>query len=334
MLSLGGVCPKSNEEERSMTKKNKSAIASQCAKLFKHTRSGSYGTRARYESSCAQFVSFLDANFKLQNLRNLQDKHLVAYLQYRQEQGLSAKTLKNDLAAIRFLHDMVPQSRHELSDNDVLAKTYDVYLDKTPAVKGDRAWTEEEYKGMQTLAAQMAQKSDVHGVTARDVRDLLPICRTMGLRIAEAVCMRRAQAEQALRTGVYKVGSEAKNGLHREVPLSSEVREILEERLQHIPRGGRLFAPESVKVHQVINRVEKFLERHRGLVVTSEGQQRRLYEGKSAPLTYHGLRYGYVQDRMHEEMAKGCSYEQAAQVVTKEVGHSRIDVIATYMGGR
>lgn len=60
MLSLGGVCPKSNEEERSMTKKNKSAIASQCAKLFKHTRSGSYGTRARYESSCAQFVSFLD----------------------------------------------------------------------------------------------------------------------------------------------------------------------------------------------------------------------------------------------------------------------------------
>ncbi|TGN30380.1 hypothetical protein [Lysinibacillus sp. S2017] len=58
-----------------------------------------------------------------------------------------------------------------------------------------------------------------------------------------------------------------------------------------------------------------------------------MYEGKSIKLTYHGLRYGYVQGRVSEEMAKGFNYEQAASIVTKEVGHSRIDVIKIYMGG-
>ena len=314
--------------------KGKSAIASQCEKVFKHTRSGSYGTRARYESSCMQFMAFLNENFKMQNLRNLQDKHIVAYLQHRQEQGISAKTIKNDLGAIRFMHDMIPQVRHEISSNDDLAKKYDVYLDKTPAVKGDRAWTQTEYEGIKDLTEQMSKKSDVHGLTAKDVRDLLPVCRTMGLRISEAVCMKRSQAEQALRTGTYKVGSEAKNGLHREVPLSNEVKEVLQERLQQVKRGGRVFIREGEKAHQAVNRVEKFLARHRGRVETLEGQQQRLYEGKSEPLTYHGLRYAYVQDRMRQEMEKGFNYEQSAQVITKEVGHSRVDVIATYMGGR
>ena len=63
-------------------------------------------------------------------------------------------------------------------------------------------------------------------------------------------------------------------------------------------------------------------------------REQRLYNGKSNELTFHGLRYGYVQDRVAEEMAKGFNFEQAATFVTKEIGHSRVEIVKVYMGGK
>jgi integrase/recombinase XerD len=60
----------------------------------------------------------------------------------------------------------------------------------------------------------------------------------------------------------------------------------------------------------------------------------RLQQDGAKPITYHGLRYNYVQERMAQQMAKGFNEEQAALVVSKEVGHERIDVIAVYQAGR
>ncbi|HWL23354.1 MAG TPA: hypothetical protein VNR38_06330 [Ureibacillus sp.] len=63
--------------------KGKSAIEQQMEKNFKHTRTGSYATRARYETSCRSFIRYLDEHFKMKNLWNLRDKHLLAYIQHR-----------------------------------------------------------------------------------------------------------------------------------------------------------------------------------------------------------------------------------------------------------
>ena len=51
-------------------------------------------------------------------------------------------------------------------------------------------------------------------------------------------------------------------------------------------------------------------------------------------LTFHGLRYAYVQDRVQQEIDKGFTLEQATERVTKEVGHERTDVIYVYLGGK
>ena len=68
--------------------------------------------------------------------------------------------------------------------------------------------------------------NDGRGVgTAADVRDVMQLAMTMGLRVTEAVAMSRSQVEQALRPGVYQVKSKAKNGKWRQVPLSSKVEE-------------------------------------------------------------------------------------------------------------
>jgi hypothetical protein len=46
----------------------------------------------------------LHEKFKLQNIRNLPDKHIAAFVQQRQLNGIVAKIIKNDLSGIRFLH--------------------------------------------------------------------------------------------------------------------------------------------------------------------------------------------------------------------------------------
>lgn len=305
----------------------KSTIEVQVEKVFKHTRQNSFGTRARYQDSCLQFVRFCLERFKMQNIRNLHDKHVAAFIKARQEAGIGARTIKNDLAALRYLHDQVQKPRYTISDNKQLQMQYQITLEKTPVVNGDRAWTESEYEAMKQIALEMGNKN---------VADCLMLARTMGLRVTEAAAVSRAQAEHALRTGIYQVKGEAKNGKHREVPLSPEGKRIFEQRLMHTARGERLFIPPGEKTHRVVNRMEKFIEYHRDKVLTDEGMRQRIdfRNGSSRTLTFHGLRYGYVQDRMGQEVARGFNKEQAALIVSREVGHERIDVIKIYEGGK
>lgn len=310
--------------------KGHSPIMNQAIKLFKHTRSGSYATRDRYLKSCKVFISFLDEKYHMKNLRNLQAKHLVGFVDSRLEDGISHKTIKNDLAAIRYLHDMIPSAKYNLPSNQQLKKDYDIYLEKTIAINGDRSWTEEEYINMQHLLTKQSSNSPVAAITS----DIMVIARTMGLRVSEAVCMRRSQAEQAIRTGIYEVQGEAKNGMHRSVPLSPEVHELLLEKLPSVKRGSRVFIQEGEKAHLVVNRIEQHLKRHREAAETLDGLFRRgTVNAPMSALTFHGLRYNYVQDRMNEEQASGLTWNEAAAIVTKEVGHNRIDVIKVYTIG-
>ena len=322
------------EEGTEKMTKGKSPILAQMEKVYRHTRANSFGTRARYESSCRNFIGFIDEKFKMKNLRNLQDKHVVAYIQHRQSEGIASKTHKNDLGAIRYMHDMIPDVKHELSDNKELKDAFSIVLDKTPAVKGNRAWTEREYNNMQKFVRNVAAGDGRGAETAADVRDITQLAKTMGLRVTEAVAMSRSQVEQALRTGVYQVKSEAKNGKWRQVPISPQGRQVMNNRIQDLPRGDRLFIRPGEKTHAAVNRVEKFLQNNRQSFETVEGRESRMYQGVSNALTYHGLRYNYVQDRVRQEMEKGYSKLQASAIVTKEVGHERVDVIDVYLGGR
>jgi integrase len=305
----------------------KSTIEVQVEKIFKHTRQNSFGTRARYKDSCLMFVRFCLEKFKMQNIRNLHDKHVAAFVKARQEDGTAPATIKNDLSALRLLHDQVQKPRYILSDNKQLQVQYGFTLEKTRAVNGDRSWTQSEYEAMKAIALQFENP---------DLADCLTLARTMGFRVTEAAAVSRSQAEHALRTGMYQVKGEAKNGKHREVPISPEVKKIFERRLLQTARGRRLFIQPGEKTHRVVNRMEKFVEYHRDKVLTTEGESQRvdLRDGSTRALTFHGLRYYYIQDRMEQELSRGFNHDQAALIVSHETGHERIDVIKIYLGGK
>jgi len=67
---------------------------------------------------------------------------------------------------------------------------------------------------------------------------------------------------------------------------------------------------------------------------TEEGRNIRkwTYENETCTneITYHGLRFRYVQRRVAEEMANGYNEEQACLVVSAHIGHNREDVIEIY----
>lgn len=315
-------------------KKGTSPLENQIRKIFRHCKGGSFRTRAGYEAKSLQFARFIHQKFRLQNVKNMSDKHVVAYIQYRQEQGLAAKTVKDDLSAIRFMHNHISQARHELSENKGLKENYGLELEKTYSKNGDRAWTEQEYQGMLKVT---------EGLGRQDMKDAIVLCRNMGFRISEVMCMRREQAQKALQTGVYQVMGEAKNGRWRQVPVRNhEVREILTRRLAETTSNARIFVPEEVKADVVINRAENFIKCHRDKVRTAEGIQQRtlermdqhgnIIEIRQNEINWHGLRYMYVQERVDEVMnERDYTLEEASQVVTEEVGHSRTEIIEIYL---
>ncbi|MEK8130876.1 integrase domain-containing protein [Paenibacillus filicis] len=305
----------------------KSTIEVQMEICFKHSKRNSYLSRKRYIGSCRLFIAYLNDVFKLQNLRNLHDKHVAAYITERQNRGMTAKTILNDLCAIRYLHDLIQNPRYELSDNRVLHDKYGLVLDRAFAVNGNRSWTREEFDRMLQLAIDLNRE---------DIMDAMTLAKELGLRVTEVVAMSRAQVEKALRTHIHTVKGEAKNGKHRDVPLTHTAERVMRKLMQITPRGGKVFVKEGEKVHLVTNRIQQFINYHREKIVTREGEQLRNDHRYGTPreLTMHGLRYNYVQERFETELSKeGVNETEAAQKITKEIGHNRTNVLKVYTGG-
>ena len=96
-------------------------LIAQLDRIFRHNRQGSFRTKKRYYEAVKRFCRFLADHYHLQKLANISGKHLVAYVLYLQEQGLSAATIKTELAAIRFFHDKMERTKYRLPSNDELA---------------------------------------------------------------------------------------------------------------------------------------------------------------------------------------------------------------------
>lgn len=314
--------------------KSTSPLLQQLEKAFGHARTGSYRTRDRYKGSAEQFATFCTEKFKLQNWKNVKDKHVAAFIKERQESGIAPTTIKNDLSAIRYMIDLIPQTRTRLSDNNALQEKFEIELKPTRVSNGDRSWTKEEFQSALEWA---------HNRGEIKFYDALILAREMGLRVSEVVCARRSQAEQALRKGIYHIQGEAKGGRHREVPINESARKSLERLAASTPRGGRLFIQNNEKAESVRNRFEKCMEKMRETITTKEGQERRTYEKDhisiTNELTWHGLRYSYAQHRIEDltelNMRSGFERHTASEIaigqLTQELGHNRHDVVHIYI---
>jgi len=292
-------------------------LMNQLNRIAKHARGISVNkTIPQYYNHMDQFCRFLADNYKLKNLSNIQNKHIVAYVVERQSEGKSAATVKNDLAAIRYFHNQLPNARNQLSDNKTLSEKYQEFsLDRRSFGGVDRRPTEMEYQSLLNIARESKNP---------EMADIIFLAREQGVRIHEAVRLSRTDAEKSIREEVLTV--KGKGGLIRQIPLKEQSKAILKDAMNRVDRGQKLFVPSDQKAHQVIQRVQDFVRHNRQKILDSHHTR-----PKGVEITMHGFRHAYAKEQYDHLIRAGLPEKQARFEVSKLIGHSREDVTRIYL---
>ena len=280
-------------------------LMSQVDKLHRHNRQGSYKTRARYYEAMQRFCRFLAEVYRLERLANIAPKHIYAYVAYLQEQEKSASTIKTDLSAIRFFHDLIPNARYELPGNG------DLSLQRRTFGGVDRTWSDAEFSRMLSCAAKAGRE---------DYIAILHLARFAGLRIHECFRIDTATAAKAVKEKAITI--KGKGGLIRTVPLSERLVNYLQFHLEQTRRGHKLFVPDAQQTHEAIKELQVFIWLNRSLAQD---------EDSTRPMTFHGLRHTCAAEKYQGFVNAGKTPYEARKAVSKLLGHGRDDVTNIYL---
>lgn len=286
-------------------------LINQVNKTARHNRQGSFKTKDRYYDAVERFTRHLADHYNLQKMNNASGKHLASYVQEMQSKGLSASTIKTDLAAIRFYHDKFEKTRYILPNNKELKERFGINLERRVFGGVDRKWSHMEYQSMVTHAKNLGRE---------DIAHVMQLAREQGLRLHEAVRLDRAAAEQALRENMLTV--KGKGGLVRSIPLREEGRAVLQEAIKNVERGQKLFVPEEKRAHEVMKSIQSFVENHR---------EKFAEEDRVSNMTFHGLRHSFAREEYEARIKQGIGEERARLEVAELLGHGREDVTRIYL---
>jgi integrase/recombinase XerD len=291
-------------------------LMQQFNRLAKHVKGGlSFATHKQYYNKMDLFARFLADEYALQNLANISGKHLAAYIEERQNEGKAAATVDQDLSAIRFYHDQYgTDARHRLPDNILLLQKYGVSLEPRMFGGVNRRWTCQELGKFIDLAIRRNRF---------EISQMMQLGAGMGLRIHEVVRLSREDAGNALKSGNLYV--KGKGGLERDVPLRADIPQLLQAVMLTVTRGAKLFVPEGVKAHQVIQSMQSFISNHRDNIADPAVRL------QGVNMTFHGLRHLYAYDRYCEFINQGFTPAAARLKVAQLIGHNRDDVTRIYL---
>lgn len=270
-------------------------------------------THHRYRDSMKKILSFCARAYRLEKLTKISNKHVLAYIEYRRDQGRSEKTIKEDFTALRFFHNYVEGAKNTLIDNKAAG------LKTTPDGRKDRAWREDEYQKMLDLSEKLNRK---------DVAMAMRLARYVGLRIHEVTRMTRGSAEEAIAKGQLHI--KGKGGKERNIPLNDDAKAALREACGQVPkRDSKLLVGSGDKTHLVIKRIQNFIRNHREKVF--------IEDNRKVNITFHGLRHLYAREQ-YESMEKprflSKKYKfdrNAMQKVSELLGHGRREVTRIYL---
>jgi len=277
----------------------------QLDKLFRHNRQGSFRTRRRYYEAAQRFCRFLAEVFHLERLANIAPKHIYAYVACLQEQGKSASTIKTDLSAIRFFHDLIPNPRYELPTNA------DLFLQRRTFGEVDRTWSATEFNRMLACALELGRE---------DFVTLLYMGRYAALRIHECFRIDTAIASKAVKEKALTI--KGKGGLVRTVPLTDLLVDRLRLHLKQTPQGHKIFVPDDQQTHEAIKALQAFIYIYRPFAQD---------KGSDRPMTFHGLRHTKAAEWYQDFTRRGLSPYEARKSVAKLLGHGRDDVTRIYL---
>lgn len=301
-------------------------LGNQFEKIIRVTNRGSIKTRYRYAAAGERFIKWVVPAFHMQKLANLSDKHLLAYAEYLKEKQDSDKYIKTELSALRFIHAITPNTRHVLGEAEKVNKEAGMgSTANEKAVEVDRAWTRRELDEMSQIAIDIGRP---------EFARMMNSTYNTGMRIDEAASLHRSEVERALRVDILHL-TNTKGGRPRDIPLLFEARSVLSAAIVNVPRGGYVFCPVGIQVHEFKDDVEKFIDKYRVDIQDMDRTMTAVNCGGSigvrSALAYHGLRYSFGQKLYAVLRGRGLSDREARKELTIILGHSRIEITYVYV---
>ncbi|MFE8102279.1 integrase domain-containing protein [Brenneria goodwinii] len=239
----------------------------------------------------------LERNVQIHRVEQLKARHIENYVRERLEQGITKRSLQNEMAAIRCL--LKQAGRDRLATSERLSNK-SLGLSGASRNGTRQAITKEHYR--QVLETARAKDA---GMAAA-----LELSRLMSLRSQEAV-----QCAQSLRTWKQALERDetrltivfgTKGGRSRETIIldAGAVRKALENALAVAEqRNGRLIDKPDLK----------------SAMKYWHGQASRI--GLTGAYSPHSLRYAWAQDAIRHYLAQGVSKKEALALTAMDLGH-------------
>jgi hypothetical protein len=278
-------------------------------RLCRRNRDGSRMTQAQREQRLRMIARELNLlGFRHLRARSLKPKHVEALVHEWQEQRLSAGTIKNRMADLRWWAEKTGRQAVIASDNAHYG------IDSRPFVSdGSKA---------RTLAAAALSL-----VEDERMRMSLRLQAAFGLRREEAIKFQPAYADRGDRL-VLKA-SWCKGGRAREIPIRSNPQRDLLNECQALVGNGSLIPPERSYIEQ-----RRVYERHAARAGLSKlhGLRHAYAQARYEELT--GWRAAAAGGPTSSQLTPGQKrQDQAARLqVSRELGHEREQITTVYLG--
>ncbi|MDF1617216.1 tyrosine-type recombinase/integrase [Petrocella sp. FN5] len=280
-------------------------LKNQVDSFFKKTNEKSFKTRDRYRDAMHDFSKFLAQNYRKENLSAVNNKHISAYINHLQkvEGQYSSSYVTTNLSAIRFFYDRKTKGKFIIKTNKELGVI--------PRTQSDRIGSERSMKDKDLQTLYHAAKS----INRLDYVKLFQVADTFGLRLHEAFKLRRSQIKKALKEGSIEIIG--KGGLKRYLPLDPDGKQLLIElKNSKFTNSDRIFVENDKKTHLEMKTFQRFINISRKSGVTT---------------SFHSLRHKYANELYHTLRSKGLTDFEARTVVSKRLGHNRLDITNVYL---
>ncbi len=220
-------------------------LGRQLQKTIRNMNTSKLETRYTYIAIMEKFVKYLGQEHKIERLSNIQDKHIKAFAEKEKKNKNSDKYIKNELSAIRFIHNCMEITKYELTDAVEFNKSLN--LKKTLDGRIDRAWDEKELEKMKEIAYKNEKK---------EIADVLEGIRSTGTRINEICTLKYRDVKNALKTGVLDLKN-TKGAIPRSIKLTDRAYEIFAKKFAEATPGKYVFTPNHYVERREIHKFKK-----------------------------------------------------------------------------
>ncbi|MBN8489327.1 integrase domain-containing protein [Ideonella sp. 4Y11] len=281
----------------------------QLRQLSARNRDGSHATQANRERMLSLIAHQLDAlGYRDLHADNLREKHVAALVSHWTESGISAATIKNRLAAVRWWAEKIGKANVVARDNATLGVER-------------RSYVTNEDKAKSLTEAQLERVSSAHVLAS------LALQAAFGLRREESLKIRPDLADGG---NVLRLqGSWTKGGRPREVPIVNEAqRQVLEQAKDLAGKGSLIPEGLTYREHLASFRAQCQRAGINGVHGLRHRYAQERYEAKTgwkAPAAGGPTR--------RELSGEQRSVDARARLeISLELGHAREQIVAIYLG--